>query len=78
MGNAATNSAAAEVVADGAMGVPEAVRFTGLSRAELYRLMCSGALAWLKHGRRRLIPRRALVELLAAKLPAARSERTPA
>lgn len=51
--------------ADGAMSVPEAARLTGLGRTQLYVLMGTGELAYTKVGSRRLIPRRALVELLA-------------
>lgn len=57
-----------DLMADGALGVAEAVEFTGLSRAELYRLMLSGRLAFVKHGRRTLIPRVAARRLLAAGL----------
>lgn len=53
---------------DGAVSVAEASRFTGLGRSELYQMMVRNELAYLKHGRRRLIPRRALVDLLASRL----------
>jgi excisionase family DNA binding protein len=56
---------AKELVADGAMGVKAAQAFTGLSRAELYKLMAAGTLPYLKHGTRRLVPKKALVDLLA-------------
>jgi len=62
----AANPDALDLMADGALGVAEAVEFTGLSRAELYRLMLSGRLVFVKHGRRTLIPKRAAVRLLAA------------
>ena len=55
----------AEPVVDGAMSVAEAVRFSGLSRSELYKLMTAGRLTYTKVGRRRLIPRKALVGLLS-------------
>jgi predicted DNA-binding transcriptional regulator AlpA len=54
-----------DIVADGAFAIPEAVRFTGYSRASLYRAMDAGQLEYIKLGRRRLIPRRAAIRLLA-------------
>ena len=54
-----------ELLGDGAIAVAEAVRFSGLSRATLYSAMSDGDLAYIKRGRRRLIPRRALVAWLA-------------
>jgi excisionase family DNA binding protein len=54
----------AELVADGLMTVPEAQAFSRLSRSNLYGLMEDGSLAYCKVGRRRLIPRRALVEMM--------------
>ena len=52
---------AAELLADGSMSVKGAAQFSGLSIAELYKLMGAGRLAIVKHGTRRLIPRKALV-----------------
>jgi excisionase family DNA binding protein len=57
------------MMAEGTTDVKGAVAFTGLSRPELYRLMAAGKLAFVKYGKRRLIPRRALVELLAGLVP---------
>jgi excisionase family DNA binding protein len=54
-----------EVLSDGCVGIHEAVRFSGLSRSTLYAAMDIGELAFVKIGRRRLLPRRALVEWLA-------------
>lgn len=54
-----------DVVADGMLTVEEAAGFSKLSRAELYRRMSAGDLKYVKFGKRRLIPRRALVELLS-------------
>jgi excisionase family DNA binding protein len=54
--------------ADGALTIPEAEALVRLSRASLYRLMDAGSLPYVQHGRRRLIPRRAAVRLLAAGL----------
>ena len=55
---------AEELLADGSMSVKCAAQFSGLSRAELYKLMGAGRLAFVKHGKRRLIPRKALVRCL--------------
>ncbi len=57
--------AAALVVADGLMSVRDAARFVALSRSELYVLMDRGELTYAKIGRRRLVPRRALIQLAA-------------
>lgn len=54
-----------DLLADGAISVPDACEFAGLSRTELYRQMDRGTLPYTKIGRRRLIPRRALVAMLA-------------
>lgn len=58
----------AAVVAEGVMSVAEAVAFSRLSKAELYKAMAAGRLTFVKYGRRRLVPRKALVDLLAAGL----------
>jgi excisionase family DNA binding protein len=54
-----------ELLQDGAIGIEEARKFTGLGRSVLYDLMSKGRLPFTKIGARRLIPRRALVEVLA-------------
>jgi excisionase family DNA binding protein len=53
-----------ELVEGGVMTVEEAAEFTRLSRSELYCRMERGELSYCKVGRRRLIPRAALVEML--------------
>ena len=53
---------------DGAVTVGKAVEFSGIGRTELYELMAAGAVPYTTHGTRRLIPRRALVRLLAARM----------
>ena len=53
------------LVQEGAVSVTDAVTFTGLHRSKLYTLMEAGELAYIKVGRARRIPRRALIELLA-------------
>jgi len=57
-------SDAGTLVDDGALTVPGASEFTGIPRSTLYELMTKGKLRTAKVGRRRLIPRKALVELL--------------
>ncbi|MFI5398499.1 MAG: helix-turn-helix domain-containing protein [Candidatus Binatia bacterium] len=55
-----------DMVQDGLAGVREAAKFLSLSRSTLYALMESGQLVYVKIGRARRIPRRALIELAAA------------
>jgi excisionase family DNA binding protein len=57
--------ARAELFADGAVTVAEAVRFSGIGRTHLYDLMTAGRIAFVKIGSRRLIARRGLIDLLA-------------
>jgi excisionase family DNA binding protein len=57
-----------DVVADGLMAVAEAAKFLSLSRSTLYELMDEGRLQYVKLGRARRIPRRAVRELAAANL----------
>ncbi|MBX9625096.1 MAG: helix-turn-helix domain-containing protein [Gemmataceae bacterium] len=59
---------AAELSRDGAVGVPEACRFLGLSRTQVYELMAASELRYLKVGARRLLPRAELQRFLAARL----------
>ena len=61
----------ADLAADGLVSVAEACKFLGLGHSELYLHIASGAIASAKIGRRRLIPRRALVEFAARHLVAA-------
>ena len=63
-----TRPDALELLADGALSIAEAVRFTSVARATLYEAMGAGDLVFVKRGRRRLIPKRALVAWLAAGL----------
>jgi excisionase family DNA binding protein len=53
-----------ELLAQGAMSVRDASSFTGIPRSNLYELMQQRKLPSLKVGRRRLIPKAALIELL--------------
>ena len=51
------------LVDGGLQTIGEATAFTRLSRSALYGLMDRGELVYVKIGRRRLIPKQALVEL---------------
>jgi len=57
--------AALDALADGCIGISEAMRFSGLSRSTLYAAMEAGELPFVKIGRRRLLPRQSLVQWLA-------------
>jgi excisionase family DNA binding protein len=57
-----------DVVADGLTSVMEAASFLSLSRSTLYELMDSGHLRYVKIGRARRVPWRALHELAAENL----------
>jgi excisionase family DNA binding protein len=59
---------AREMVVDGMQTVKEAAAFLGVSVATLYGLMARGDLPFVKLGRSRRIPRRALVDLAAKNL----------
>ena len=58
----------ADLVADGLMTVQEAAGFLRLSRSTVYTIMDRGELPFVKLGRSRRIPRRALVELAAREM----------
>jgi excisionase family DNA binding protein len=53
------------LLVEGLVTVKEAGQFLGLSVASVYNLMGRGELPYVKLGRSRRIPRRALVELAA-------------
>ena len=55
-----------EAMSDGTLSITAACQFTGLSRSELYLRMNTGSLIFIKMGKRRLIPKRALTAMLAA------------
>ncbi len=57
-----------ELVSDGLDKIADAARFLGLSVSQLYALMQRGDLPFVKIGRSRRIPHRALVELAAQHL----------
>ena len=54
-----------ELVADGLLTIREAAGFLHLSRSTVYQFMDRGELPFVKLGRSRRIPKRALVELAA-------------
>lgn len=56
------------LVGDGLMTLSEAIAFLRLSRSTLYALMDGGDLAYVRIGRTRRIPKRALVDLAATHL----------
>lgn len=57
-----------DVLEDGTLTIQQAVSFSGLPRTNLYEAMNRRELAWTKVGRRRLIPKRALVDMLRKRL----------
>lgn len=59
---------ARRVVEDGLLTTEEAAAFLGVRRSFLYKLMQTGELAFVKIGKARRIPKRALIELAAANL----------
>jgi excisionase family DNA binding protein len=60
----AGSTPAATLLADGNFTIHEAVEFSGLSRSALYNAMAAGSLPYVKLGRCRRIPKRALLMLL--------------
>lgn len=57
-----------EIVQDGMLTVEKACEWLGLSRAKVYQLMERGQLPYVKIGRARRIPKRALIEFAAANM----------
>jgi excisionase family DNA binding protein len=58
-----TQQEVSELVESGLRTIEEARAFTRLSRSALYGLMERGELPYVKLGRRRLVPQRALLAL---------------
>lgn len=54
-----------ELVSDGCVNVKQAAEFIGVGQTLLYAEMLAGRLQFIKIGRRRVIPRRALNEWAA-------------
>jgi excisionase family DNA binding protein len=69
-----TSSEKEELVRDGLLNVKQAAVFLEISVAGLYALMSRGELSYVKIGRSRRIPRRALIELAARNLVDRRNE----
>jgi excisionase family DNA binding protein len=65
---AATDQSRADLVADGMVTIAEAQEMTRLSRSELYVRMDRGELPFAKLGKRRMIPRKAIIALMAQSL----------
>lgn len=61
-----------QLVAEGAVTVPEASEFSGIGRTVLYQKMGNGELRFVKIGNRRLIPRAELRRLLSESLVGAK------
>jgi excisionase family DNA binding protein len=61
---------AEDLLRDGVLSVSEATAFTRLSKSVLYQLMAAHELEFVRAGRRRLIPRRALIAYLERGLEA--------
>lgn len=57
-----------KIVADGMVSVQDAVSFLGIKKSTLYKLMTDKELSYAKIGKRRLIPRIALIEFAARNL----------
>ena len=59
----------------GLMSVREVAAFLSVGRSFVYKEMSRGALPWLKCGRARRIPRRAVLDYAATRLAATTDER---
>lgn len=59
---------AADLIADGLLTVEQAGRLLSCSRSYLYARMDAGELPFVRLGRARRIPRRAVLEFAAARL----------
>jgi excisionase family DNA binding protein len=59
---------ALDLAAEGVLTVAAAAAFLGLSRSRIYELMGEGVVPFIHLGRRRVVPRRALVLLIADRL----------
>lgn len=57
---------AIELASDGFLGVREAIAFSGIRRTRFYAMVRHSQIPSVLHGRTRLIPKRALIELLAS------------
>lgn len=64
----------AELLVDGVVDTTEAKRFLSVGTTRLYDILNSGDLISLKVGKKRMIPKRALVAFLEARLNEAAGE----
>ena len=63
--NAEQSTKGEDLVAEGLLTIVETAEFLSISRSKLYELMDTGELQFVKLGRSRRVPRRAVVELAA-------------
>ena len=63
--NAEQSTNGEDLVAEGLLTIVETAAFLSISRSKLYELMDNGELQFVKLGRSRRVPRRAVVELAA-------------
>ncbi len=56
------------LLAEGAMTVDEAIKWSGIGRSLLFKAMNGGKLPYIQSGTRRLIPRLALKRMMADSL----------
>jgi excisionase family DNA binding protein len=63
-----TDQRKAELILDGLDRIKQAAQFLGISRSQTYLLMDAGELPFVKIGRSRRIPHRALIEFAARNL----------
>jgi excisionase family DNA binding protein len=66
--------AALRLMADGLDTVPAAAKFLGISRTAMYSLMEKGLLDYVKIGKSRRIPHRAVLEFAARNLISSRNK----
>lgn len=67
-GNGEAVATVEELVADGLCTVNEAVQFWGVKKSLVYAMMERGDIPYVRIGRRRLIPRRFLMQFAAENL----------
>ncbi|MBL8866607.1 MAG: helix-turn-helix domain-containing protein [Planctomycetia bacterium] len=63
-----TGDVAADLLADGSLTIDAITRQYGIGRSAIYDLMKEGKLPYSQATGRRLVPRRAVVKLLAAEM----------
>ena len=63
-----TDAEKVKLLEEGTLTLRDAAKHVGISKASIYTLMNAGRLPWVKLGRRRLIPRRAISSVLVSGL----------